>query len=120
MVAPLRAVPVAATPLMALGGAVIRNAARPLTPWAVAMMWLKPAATPVATPLALSMVAVLVLLDDQVKLTPVTMRPSASLATAVNASVEPACTVGDAACTVMLATRWELRPKLGLASAEAA
>ena len=73
------------------------------TPFPVALIVDVPALTAVATPLAL-IVTTLVLLLDQVKLTPVTADPSEDRADAVKRCVPPTCSVAEAGLTVTLAT----------------
>ena len=69
--------------LMARGTDTVRTAAALVTPEALAVMLLLPAATPVAKP-ELLIVATLVLLEAQVNVTPLIGLPLASLAVAVN------------------------------------
>src|SRR5689334_9130734 len=76
----------------------------PLLPSLVAVIVTgPPAATPVTSPLELTL-ATEVLFDDHVTTRPVRMFPLASLSVAVSCTVWPACTLAEAGVTVTVAT----------------
>src|SRR5256885_11462097 len=84
-------------------GAATVIAAVPLCPSLVAVIVADPAATPVTSPLPLT-VAAAVLLLCHVTVRPVSELPFASLGVAVSCTVLPLVTVADAGVTVTAAT----------------
>lgn len=84
-------------------GVTVRVSGPLVTLAAEAVICVEPARRAVARPL-LSMVATLVLLLDQVKVTPLMVLPEPSLAVAVNCCVAPTAMEGEDGETVMDAT----------------
>jgi hypothetical protein len=83
-------------------GVTVKVTAMLVTPPDAAVIWVVPANAPVASPLLL-MVATLVALLAQVRVTPLMVFPLVSLATAVNWSVAFTATDDEAAVTVIVA-----------------
>src|SRR5207244_1010391 len=83
-------------------GAVTVSAAVPLWPSLVAVIVAVPPATPIASPLPLTVAAVLLLAHVTVR--PVSVFPAASLVTAASCAVPPTERVADAGLTVTDAT----------------
>src|SRR5437870_11132126 len=79
-------------------GAVTVSAAVPLWPSLVAVIVAVPPATPIASPLPLTVAAVLLLAHVTVR--PVSVFPAASLVTAASCAVPPTERVADAGLTV--------------------